>query len=82
MPNLTKKDCNALAIDERFKTYERNDLKVVYSLKLDGESKPEKQRIIAKILKLDENNQYRFAMTKPMPTPIPAALKITPPPLG
>ena len=25
-------------------------------------------RVITKILKLDENNQYGFAMTKPMPT--------------
>ena len=26
------------------------------------------KRIIAKILKLDENNQYGFGMTKPLPT--------------
>ena len=55
-------------IDHSFKSYNRDDLKVVYSLKLDGETKPEKRRIIAKILKLDENNQYGFVMTKPMPT--------------
>ena len=27
-----------------------------------------KKRVITKILKLDENNQYRMAMTKPLPT--------------
>ena len=27
-----------------------------------------KKRVITKILKLDENNQYGFSMTKPMPT--------------
>ena len=27
-----------------------------------------KKGVITKILKLDENNQYGFAMTKPMPT--------------
>ena len=28
----------------------------------------EGRRVISKILKLDENNQYGYAMTKPMPT--------------
>ena len=68
MPNLTEKDYSVMNIDHSFKSYNRDDLKVVYSLKLDGETKPEKRRIIAKILKLDENNQYGFVMTKPMPT--------------
>ena len=58
-----------------------NRLSFVYSLKLDGESKPKKRRVISKIIKLDENNQYEFAMTKPMPTgcikeyPCPSWLK-------
>ena len=68
MPNLSKKDYHAMTIDQSFKAYKRDDLKVVYSVKLDGENKPEKRRVIGKILKLDENNQYGFAMTKPMPT--------------
>ena len=68
MPNLTNKDYNAMNIDQSFKTFKRDDLKVVYSLKPDGNTKPEKKRIINKILKLDENNQCGFAMTKPMPT--------------
>ena len=46
----------------------RKDLnyKVVYNLTLND--KKEKKRIITKILKLDENNQYGMAMTKPLPT--------------
>ena len=40
--------------------------KVVYNLKLDNEKV--KKRVITKILKLDENNQYDNAMTKPLPT--------------
>ena len=68
MPNLSKRDYNTMTTDQRFKAYKRDDLKVVYSLKLDGESKPETRCVISTILKLDENNQYGFAMTKPMPT--------------
>ena len=41
--------------------------KVVYNLKLDGK-KAQKKRVITKILKLDENNQYGNGMTKPLPT--------------
>ena len=46
----------------------RKDLnyKVVYNLTLND--KKGKKRIITKILKLDENNQYGMAMTKPLPT--------------
>ena len=41
--------------------------KVVYNLKL-GKNKAQKKRVISKILKLDENNQYGNGMTKPLPT--------------
>ena len=81
MQNLSKKDYNAMTINQSFKAYKRNNLKVVYSLKLDGKNKPEKRCVIAKILKLDQNNQYGFAMTRPMPTgcikeyPAPSWLK-------
>ena len=68
MPNLTKTDYDKMNIDESFKAYKRHDLKVVYSLKLDDEKKFSKRRIISKIVKLDENNQYGYAMTRPMPT--------------
>ena len=40
--------------------------KVVYNLKIDKEKV--KKRVITKILKLDENNQYDNGMTKPLPT--------------
>ena len=40
--------------------------KVIYNLNLNDEKND--YRIITKILKLDENNQYGYAMTKPMPT--------------
>ena len=68
MPNLRPVDLNKMTIDESFKAYKRDDLKIVYSLKKKGEKKFQKKRVITKILKMDENNQYGFAMTKPMPT--------------
>ena len=40
--------------------------KVVYNLKMNNEKT--KKRVITKILKLDENNQYGHGMTKPLPT--------------
>ena len=55
-------------IDQNFTALKRGDLKVGYKLKLDGETEYSDRRIISKILKLDENKQYGFAMTKPMPT--------------
>ena len=42
--------------------------KVSYNLKLDGEEKYSTERVISMILKLDENNQHGYAMTKPVPT--------------
>ena len=42
--------------------------KACYRLKLDSDKKHVNKRVISKILKLDKNNQYGFAMTKPMPT--------------
>ena len=33
-----------------------------------GTNKTQKERVISKILKLDENNQYGNGMTKPLPT--------------
>ena len=40
--------------------------KVAYNLEINNEKT--KKRIITKILKLDENNQYGHGMTKPLPT--------------
>ena len=68
MPNLTKSDYQNMNIDQSFKAFKRDDLKVVYSLNLDGEKSFQKKRVITKIIKFDENNQYGFAMARPMPT--------------
>ena len=65
--NLTERDNSFISVDQSFKVYKRGDLKVICSIKPDSERKPEKTSLITKILKLDENNQYGFAMTKPMP---------------
>ena len=35
---------------------------------MNSNEKKEKRRVISKILKFNENNQYGFAMTKPLPT--------------
>ena len=35
MPNLTEKDYKAMNIDQSFKAYKRDDLKIGYLLRLD-----------------------------------------------
>ena len=62
MLNLTESDCKKLNIDESFKTYKRDDLKLIYKIKLDNKDSFHDRRIINKILKMNENNQYGFAM--------------------
>ena len=58
LPNLEHKD------DLQKNLMNKNfDCKVVYNLKLD-KKKAEKKTVIAKVLKLDENNQYGNGMTK------------------
>ena len=51
-----------------YELWKSEDLKTknkpIYNICLDGEEKSSKRRIFSKILKLDENNQYDFAMTK------------------
>ena len=44
---------------------QKQELKTMYNLKIDEEK--QKKRIVSKILKMDENNQYGNAMTKPLP---------------
>ena len=68
MPNLTEKDYQKMNIDQSFKAYQRDDLKLICKIKLDNQENYSKKRVITKILKFDENNQYCFAMTKPIPT--------------
>ena len=44
----------------------RQDLKIVYSIKNNGKS--ETKKIVSKIIKMDEKNQYGKAMTNLSPT--------------
>ena len=67
MPNLTESDYKKTSIDQSFKAYKHDDLKVMYKIELDNKNFYHERRIITKILKLDENNQYEFAMTKLVP---------------
>ena len=68
MPNLIEKDFNKKNIDQSFKAFKRNDLKLVYKVKFDNQKKHEKKRVLTKILKLDENNQYGYSVKKTLPT--------------
>ena len=62
-----KKRLNQLLYD-LFKQEDLNSCnKPIYSLRLDGETVVKKRRMFSKIFKLDENNQYGFAMAKPFP---------------
>ena len=62
LPNLEyKDDLEKNPLNKDFK------YKVVYNLKLDGK-KAQKKRVITKILKLDQNNQYGNGMAKLLPT--------------
>ena len=38
MPNLTETDYKMMKIEESFKAYKREDLKIIYSIKLDHEN--------------------------------------------
>ena len=39
MPNLTEKDFNKMNIDQSFKAFKRDDLKLVYIVKFDNQKK-------------------------------------------
>ena len=60
MPSYLKSDFDKMFIDESYKAFKRDDLKVVCSIEINNDQKPKK--IISKIIKLDENNQYGFVM--------------------
>ena len=68
MPNLTENVFQKMNIDQSFKAYKWDDWKLTYKIKLDHQENYSKKRVITKILKLDENNQYGFAVIKPMAT--------------
>ena len=67
MPNFFEKDFNKINIYQSFKAFKPYDLKLVYKVKFEDQEKHEKKLVIAEILKLDENNQYGYSMTKPLP---------------
>ena len=67
MKKTEKKRLNQL-LHDLFKQEDLNSCnKPIYSLRLDGETVVKKRRMFSKIFKLDENNQYGFAMAKPFP---------------
>ena len=68
MPNLKKSDCDSNNVDQSFTAFKKDDVQAVYKTKLDGEKTYERWRVISKVLTLNKNNQYGFAVTKPMPT--------------
>ena len=68
MPNISRAAFDNMMIDESFQIFERQDFKGGYKLTLDGEKTYTDKRVISKILKLDGNNQYGYAMTKPLIT--------------
>ena len=57
-----------MTIDESFKTYKRSEMKIIYHLMFEKEKSSFLKRFITKISKLDENNQYRYAIAKSMHT--------------
>ena len=63
MPNFSKAE-----YEKDLTLFKRDDLKLGYMLKLNNCSSYERKRVITKIVKFDENNQYGYAMTRPMPT--------------
>ena len=66
LPNLNE-DFSKMNTDESFQMYKDQNYKLGYNIKLDEDEVSNQRRVISKIIKFDENNQYGFAMTKPMP---------------
>ena len=65
LPNLLAHNLNQLTIDQTFKIQIRHGLKVGCRVELDVEESYSNPRIINKILKMDQDNNYRQTMTKP-----------------
>ena len=51
MPNLTESDYEKMKIHKNFKAYKRDNLKVIYRIKLGNENSYHETRSISKILK-------------------------------
>ena len=66
-----KKQERKKLMDKLYSLWKEEDLKSchkpIYNVRLDGEETSKKRRVFSKVFKLDENNQYGFAMTKPLP---------------
>ena len=54
-----------LAFDTELLIKKNKNEKVIFNFKING--KKQTKRISSKILKMDENNQFDMAMTKPLP---------------
>ena len=67
LPNFTQAEYSKMNIDQSFQAYKNRNFKVGYKIKLDSDDQYSDYRVISKLIKFDENNQYGFAMTKPMP---------------
>ena len=68
MPNISRAEFDKMMTDESFQAFKRQDFKAeymyiikYYRIKLDGEKTYTDKRVISKILKLDENNEYVYA---------------------
>ena len=67
-PNYDAARYNKLNFDENFKSYKREDFKVIYKPRLDGEDNYPNRRVIFEALKRDKNNQCKYAIRKPEAT--------------
>ena len=54
-------------VKSRLSTVKCCSLNYTYRIKSDNENSYHERRIISKILKLEKNNQYGFARTRPIP---------------
>ena len=67
LPSFSKPEFAKMNIDQSFKAYKNQNFKLGYKLKMPWDDRYRDYRIIFKIIKFDEKNQYGHAMTKPMP---------------
>ena len=67
LPNFSRAEYAKMNIDQSFQDFQNQNYKTGCKIKLDGDTKYNDYRVTSKIIKFDENNQYGFAMTEPMP---------------
>ena len=56
-----------ILLPKNFQNEPKENLKPIFKIKNDLKNIFEDKRVVTKILKMDENNQYGNAMTKPLP---------------